>query len=423
MTRLHVFIKVSSDDAFELKAQALNDDPRLKEAGIAALKFATDKLFVAGGEFLSDLPPQKTTATPSNKKPEVPLSGGRLHVFVRVINRDDSYDLKTKFLNEDPRLQEAGISDIKLVKKQIAIPVPVEHVEQTPAKVKEKPKSRGVLKWGIILGVIGAILAGGFFVIPSLLPTPATPAPQVQEQPAVVVVAPPDTVTPFVAPPITFTSAPVVQDPPTPTDTPIPVVAQTDCSNDFSSDLSNWSYFIVDGGPYYVTDKTFPNDYYGIDQDGWYLFDIRRGNTWVYSTCDLMEYDNVRIDVRVENLGQNDSATMIMCRYTPGVGWYEFDIFNNGEYQIMFTNPTGNFATDYYTIYDGGSNDIKTGQAVNEYTVICEGNTLSLYANGNLVRSAKDDASTLTSGRVGIGEAWSDIAATIRFDWVQVSQQ
>jgi hypothetical protein len=119
MTRLHVFIKVSSDDAFELKAQALNDDPRLKEAGIAALKFATDKLFVAGGEFLSDLPPQKTTATPSNKKPEVPLSGGRLHVFVRVINRDDSYDLKTKFLNEDPRLQEAGISDIKLVKNKL----------------------------------------------------------------------------------------------------------------------------------------------------------------------------------------------------------------------------------------------------------------------------------------------------------------
>ena len=422
MTRLHVFIKVASDDAFELKAQALNDDPRLKAAGIAALKFATDKLFVAGGEFLTELPPPEITVeTPSNQTPEVPVHGPRLRVFLRIINKEDAYDLKAKYLNGDLLLQEAGISDIKLVSKQVFVPMPVQ-AEKTPAK-KEKPKSRGVLKWIAIVAVVGAIIAaGGLYLVGALAPTPATPAPVVQQPPAKVVAAPP-TATAYVPPPATNTSAPVVvQDPPTlaPTDTPIPVVAQPDCSNDFSSDLNYWPIFFIDPYTYIITTDPHSSDFFGLD-NGWYLFDIHKWETWAYSMCDAAIYDNVRIDARVENVGGVTSDSKLICRYSEENGWYEFNILSSGLYSIYFVNPKAKFE---YTIKDGGSNDIKGGQAVNEFTAICQDNNLTLLVNGNEVITTQDDLASLQSGQVGVGiSAYDLVPVTARFDWVVVTPQ
>jgi len=113
MTRLRILLKVESADAYELKAQALNKDPRLKEAGIAALKFTGDKQYIADGEFSHD-PPPPTTPESAPDKPKPDLPHGRLRVVVRVSN-NDSYELKAKALNNDPRLTEAGISALKFV--------------------------------------------------------------------------------------------------------------------------------------------------------------------------------------------------------------------------------------------------------------------------------------------------------------------
>lgn len=46
MARLRLLIKLQSADAYELKAQALNRDPRFTQAGIFALKFTGDKNYV-----------------------------------------------------------------------------------------------------------------------------------------------------------------------------------------------------------------------------------------------------------------------------------------------------------------------------------------------------------------------------------------
>ena len=62
MTRLRILIKMESADAFELKAQALNNDSRLKDAGIAALKFVGDKKYIADGEFSPEPPPSVAPA-------------------------------------------------------------------------------------------------------------------------------------------------------------------------------------------------------------------------------------------------------------------------------------------------------------------------------------------------------------------------
>jgi hypothetical protein len=118
MSRLRILIKMESADAYELKAQALNNDARLKEAGIAALKFTGDKLYIADGEFSTEPPSTIPSAEPDKLKPDT--AGGRLRVILRMSNQD-SYELKAQALNNDPRLKEAGIAAMKFVGDKLYI--------------------------------------------------------------------------------------------------------------------------------------------------------------------------------------------------------------------------------------------------------------------------------------------------------------
>lgn len=118
MSRLRILIKMESADAYELKAQALNKDARLKEAGIAALKFTGDKLYIADGEFSTEPPSTTPSAEPDKPKPDT--ASGKLRVILRMSN-EDSYELKAKALNNDPRLKEAGIAAIKFVGDKLYI--------------------------------------------------------------------------------------------------------------------------------------------------------------------------------------------------------------------------------------------------------------------------------------------------------------
>lgn len=112
MTRLRILIKMESADAYELKAQALNNDPRLKQAGIAALKFTGDKLFIADGDFSPDPPSADAAADPNKSKSD--SAAGNLRVVLRMSN-NDAYELKAQALNNDPRLKKAGIAALKYV--------------------------------------------------------------------------------------------------------------------------------------------------------------------------------------------------------------------------------------------------------------------------------------------------------------------
>jgi hypothetical protein len=112
MTRLRILIKMASADAFELKAQALNKDPRLAAAGISALKFTGDKNYIADGEFSPDLPPPTAPAPASAKTDLDSPIRPRLRVVVRMTS-PDSYELKSQALNNDARLKDAGISALK----------------------------------------------------------------------------------------------------------------------------------------------------------------------------------------------------------------------------------------------------------------------------------------------------------------------
>ena len=107
MTHLRVILRLSSDDASELEAQALNNDSRLREAGIADLKFAST--YLAAGNFSQNFSSPEAGDVPAwGMNPGVDL-----HVFVRITN-DDTYELKAQTLNANPLLDKAGISDVRL---------------------------------------------------------------------------------------------------------------------------------------------------------------------------------------------------------------------------------------------------------------------------------------------------------------------
>jgi len=154
--RLRVVVRMSDKDAYELKAQALNNDSRLKDAGIAALKFVDDKQYISEGEFSPELP---STA------PEVePTSDKKVRVTLRV-PRKDSYELITKHLNNDPQLIKAGVSGVELAKGAGMVPVPIE------TSARPQKKKRSLLRFAVgttILGLIGVIVVVGLIGVPDV---------------------------------------------------------------------------------------------------------------------------------------------------------------------------------------------------------------------------------------------------------------
>jgi len=61
---LHVFVRLPLDDSYELQAQALNRDPRLLAAGIAAIRFKPQGAYIVDGEFSTT--PELESAAPSS---------------------------------------------------------------------------------------------------------------------------------------------------------------------------------------------------------------------------------------------------------------------------------------------------------------------------------------------------------------------
>ena len=111
-----------------------------------------------------------------------------------------------------------------------------------------------------------------------------------------------------------------------------------------------------------------------------------------------------------------------MCRYKPEVGWYEFNIANNGLYWIYYAKVRAEDGyVNYIPISEGGSNKIKQGLEVNEYSIICKGDTLTLYINDNLTKETTDNQ--LTSGKVGVSlSSFAQLPTKVNFDWVKISQ-
>lgn len=170
-----------------------------------------------------------------------------------------------------------------------------------------------------------------------------------------------------------------------------------------------WTYFLMSGED---------ADLSIVTEDGQMVFDIQEEQVYAYLTYDAYYYEDVRIDTSARNLGSNNNNVSLVCRETED-GWYEFNIANNGLYSILRYDAD---IDEYTLIYNGGSTAIHTGKATNEYTAICEGDTLSLFINGVEARTVDHD-NRYPEGRVGISvSSFENVPVTVNFEWVTISE-
>jgi hypothetical protein len=191
-------------------------------------------------------------------------------------------------------------------------------------------------------------------------------------------------------------------------------------TEEFDAETGAWKYMVVNGA-----ERQIVNGIVGLMSvrtlGGLLIFDLQGQGAWVYAIYDPFTYTDVRLDVKVSNRGSNNNNVSLVCRKSD-MGWYEFDIANNGLYEVLFGKIIGD-VVEYTPITDGGSTRIKSGLAENEYGIVCQGNTLILYINGEEVRRLEDKKYMLPEGKVGISvSSFRDVPVTVDFYWVRISQ-
>lgn len=186
-------------------------------------------------------------------------------------------------------------------------------------------------------------------------------------------------------------------------------------TEDFNGTLDNYKQFLTNGNV---------NDITVSIQDGYLVFDLPTKNQWVYEYYTPKTYTDTKLEMVADNRGNNDNNISLFCRYSETEGWYEFNVYNSGLYDILYGKWDSNKTTaSYATIADGGSTKIKQGKAVNKYTVVCKGNTLTLYLNDNKVKTIDDNQFVLRKGNVGFGvSSFTNLPVKVQVDSFAVSQ-
>lgn len=178
---------------------------------------------------------------------------------------------------------------------------------------------------------------------------------------------------------------------------------------EFNSDgVELWTYYLLQGNE---------EDFAVYTNNGTLTFEVNNEQTYTYFLYDPYVYTDVVVQTSVESLVKRNYANSLVCRVSDR-GWYELAISNNGLYAIWNYDAIN---ASWNQLYNGGSEEIDTGIATNEFALVCEGDQISIYVNGSLERTVKD--SFHREGQVGIGvsslETYPIIAT---FDWVNIAQ-
>ncbi len=204
--------------------------------------------------------------------------------------------------------------------------------------------------------------------------------------------------TPTEAPAPTETPGPTSTATERPTATPRPATPTPEIQQYFTEDFQgasaeSWAYFLRSGDP----EKFFLT----LEEDG-LLFELTDQRIFSYVYYDAFTYEEVRIETTIENRGVNDNNITLFCMYSEEKGWYEFNIYSSGLYDMFFTKPDSAGNLNYGLIAEGGSNKINQGLAENTYAIVCDRTSLTLFINGNETRSVGLPSYVLDEGKVGV---------------------
>lgn len=170
--------------------------------------------------------------------------------------------------------------------------------------------------------------------------------------------------------------------------------------DDFSNASSGWKQGIAgDGEARY--------------EDGAYRISVSQPSTDVWASPGF-NFDDVRIEVDASKAGgPEDNDFGVICRSNGAKNFYFFTISSDGYYGI------GKFKSGVQILIGETSmqtsDKIRRGEQINHIRADCVGSTLTLYVNGEEIRTVND--SDFSSGKVGlIAGAFDTPGTDIQFD-------
>jgi len=228
-------------------------------------------------------------------------------------------------------------------------------------------------------------------------------------QPAVISTPLPPTETELPLPSATASLSPSPV-PATPTVTLAP--APLAFTEQFDGNLPYWTFQQVDNG-HPASDPNVEN--------GFLVFDLTGPNQWVYAIYNTPTYADVRVDAQTDLPAAGTGAFGIVCRYSEEQGWYEFNVYADQTYVLLFGQWLAQGVARYTPLFRNGSEKIKAG--ANQIGLLCQGNTITPFINGVQMRSWQDNKFGLKTGKIGISAAsFGSGPFTIAYDWLKVSQ-
>lgn len=171
-------------------------------------------------------------------------------------------------------------------------------------------------------------------------------------------------------------------------------------SDDFSDPLSGWGVWNRDGGAV------------GYDLDGLRIaVDESQYDYWSVAG---RSFGDVQVEVDATKLaGPDDNDYGIICRYVDKANFYLLVISSDGYYGIakVRSGQYSMIGSDQLQY----SSAIAQGNQLNHLRADCVGSTLRLYANGQLLMTAKDR--DFATGDVGVlAGAYNEQGVDILFD-------
>lgn len=189
--------------------------------------------------------------------------------------------------------------------------------------------------------------------------------------------------------------------------------AQAFYVEEFEGDLSNFTYDVF-------VDGSSSSDNATIDaEDGVLKFKNNGDYLYTYVYYEPFTYTDVRLDIEAENLATNDNSVTMVCRYNPDLGWYEYNINNDGTWKLYYYDNV--VAKNFVKLYDGGSTAINMGRDTNTYTMICQGQEISLYINGVFTHTSEHK--DLKEGQIAFGvSSYDSYPVLMNVNWIEISQ-
>ena len=218
---------------------------------------------------------------------------------------------------------------------------------------------------------------------------------------------------PASTPPAAASPSPTLSAPPALTATPTLLAASHYFFEEqFDADPTGWSTVVTSGDVDLLDLQT---------KNGALVFDIGDQDLTALSFFQTSIYKNVWIDLHVTNRGGTDHAVNVICRYDKEEGWYQFQIFNSGLFNLYYMSWDENLKPQPTLLAKGGADTMRFAPSSNDLSVICNGRVLSLYVNGRMAVTYEENQYVLPAGQVGIGiSSFDEIPVVVQFDWMKL---